>query len=425
VDDVKVYLLHEVADGGSARTLKNELEARFPASLGDKPEFVLDSIVAIPAPADLGALSLVLLVLPDPDAGGLTGPPLEKVVNFLRAAGTEDIRLVPVALDAARKTPPAQLRAIFTFTLQDFSTQSPAYEESLRRLAVLVQNLIGLRVSSARRRVFISYKISDGRDVAERLEKELEARGYNVWRDEQTDRDGLSQILPGSALQQTIETAIAQQGFVLVVDSHEAPQSAWVNEEIGLALKYLLPILPVVVEDPVFGAPAQLGGRFKPLRDKQRQAPAKGSVTPARMDVKFYDGLEKEMSALLLDHLRVRRQLLTQAKAHFEGHAFAWRPVGAGRLVYAATKSLDGAATPLLKFRVLCQCAPYEVLLAETIANLSADVARARRVHQYGVLLHQTFANRSEREQLLRKRGNHLMLLKPDELDQVPLIRRK
>ena len=62
VDDVKVYLLRDESDDSSATTLQRELEARFPASLGDKPEFQVKWIEEIPAAADIGTLSLVLLI---------------------------------------------------------------------------------------------------------------------------------------------------------------------------------------------------------------------------------------------------------------------------------------------------------------------------------------------------------------------------
>ena len=419
-DDTTVNLVYDKVNKSQADGIHAELDRIFSNIPKDRPRLQhFPDLESLPNPSRIGALSLVLFIIPEPTRT-LTASEQDRLASYRKMLGADEVRFVPVNLGNPPSTMPSQLAGVFAFRYSDH----PNARQAIDRLAVLVQNLLYLRVASTSRRVFLSYKISDGKDAALRLEDELTKRGYSVWRDEQLDRDGFSQITPGSSLQKQIESAIVQQGFVLVVDTHEAPKSTWVNEEISLAIRYLLPVLPVVIENPAYPAPPRLGGRFKPLRDKQRQVPERGNVALSDMDAAFFDVLEVTMSDVLLEHFRTRRMLVADASSFFEGERFTFVPVDGkdGRLLYTAEKDLDGAVTPGLKLRALCQCAPYEVLLPESVANLTADLARSSTAHQYGVLLHQTPAERYEREQLLASSSGNVMLLKPDELDQVPLF---
>ncbi len=421
-DETTVNLVYDPKNRSDADAIHARLDQEFlniaPEDGRPKLEHS-DDLEKLPDPSRLGALSLVLYIIPEP-AAALSQPQQDKLATYRKMLGSEEVRFVPVNLANPTSAMPAQLADIFAFRYAQYANS----RQALDRLAVLVQNLLYLRVASTSRRVFLSYKISDGKDAAKRIEEELIKRGYSVWRDELLDRDGFSQIKAGSSIQKQIESAIVQQGFVLVVDTHDAPKSTWVNEEISLAIRYNLPVLPVVIENPALPAPPKLGGRFKVLRDKQLQVPDRGNVAFSNMDSAFFDDLEATMSTVLLEHFRARRRLVVDAESFFEGAQFSFESVPGmeSRLLYTAEKSLDTTLTPRLSIRALCQCAPYDVLLGESVANLSADLARSSTHHQYGVLLHQTPAERYEREQLLTGTTGQIMLLKPDELDQVPLF---
>jgi len=155
----------------------------------------------------------------------------------------------------------------------------------------------------------------------------LKGRGYEVWRDELKDRDGQPFIGPGSEAQETIQKAILDHGFVLVIDSPEASQSRWVHAEIDTAYAHMLPMLPVVIEDAaqtVGQANIPIGGRFQVLREMQRQvrvtvAHQTGKTIQQVMNAAWLDGLEKAMSEVLLGHLRSRLILTREAEHRFKG----------------------------------------------------------------------------------------------------------
>ena len=164
-----------------------------------------------------------------------------------------------------RDRPPVPLQDIKSF---------PLHRDGIQKLATLLLNLVCLRLAGDNRKLFISYKLSDGTPWASGIADGLRQHGYTVWRDDDPDRDGLSMITPGTLAQQTIEDAIRQHGFVLVIDTMEAPLSAWVHVEIETAIRYMIPVMPVVIEDPIGGKNPKLqrvprlgGGRFESLRE--------------------------------------------------------------------------------------------------------------------------------------------------------------
>jgi hypothetical protein len=95
---------------------------------------------------------------------------------------------------------------------------------------------------SKRATVFISYSRQD-REIADRIERALEAHDFSVWRD--------SEIRPGDSWQDAIQTAIDDaiaRGFVLLLLSPASLDSEFVASEIDYALSRRGNIIPVVVE---------------------------------------------------------------------------------------------------------------------------------------------------------------------------------
>jgi formylglycine-generating enzyme required for sulfatase activity len=116
--------------------------------------------------------------------------------------------------------------------------------------------------------VFISYCRDAGpsQQWAVRLQQQLEARGYPCWRDE-TD------VEAGRPWPKAIEQALLAADTVLCVIAASVHDSAWVEEELSVALREGKPIIPVVVEagvDAPFGInriqPVDFaGGQDRPL----------------------------------------------------------------------------------------------------------------------------------------------------------------
>ncbi len=428
MDDLALYIVHDSNqhDKNFAAGLETQLRLsvqQVTAAAKLQPTDVphvkrLESIASLPLPGEMEPLSVVALVLP-----GRAFDPAEKrrLEDFYLASGADSVRLIPVAPEPGRGAPPPPIDGIVSF---------PAHTEPANvwgeRLARLLLNQLCLRVSGERREVFISYRRSDGLALARALEKQLRLRGYGVWRDDSPDRDDLPLIGPGTRAQDNIRRAIARKGFVLLVDTPDAPNSWWVDQEVSMGLSNILPVLPLVVVDPVTGAAPRPGGRFPSLERQGRQATA-NALAPAALDAAkvdqvltsaVMDELEDEMSRYLLQHLRTSRRLVERARAAFEKRfSFSFAAVPEKPLLFRAEITREKLATPHLKLRFLIQCAPYERVFDETVQNLAFDLRQQLEPCQYGVLVHQaTAAFRPEKARLLQPCGGNLMILEPDQV---------
>ncbi|MBN2470413.1 MAG: toll/interleukin-1 receptor domain-containing protein, partial [Anaerolineae bacterium] len=95
-------------------------------------------------------------------------------------------------------------------------------------------------VVSYSRHVFISYSRKDT-EFAEKLERDLNARGFTTWRD-------TSSIVGGEAWYQAIMRGIQQSFAMLQVVTSHSEDSKWVRREGLYADQRDLPIIPVLPE---------------------------------------------------------------------------------------------------------------------------------------------------------------------------------
>jgi hypothetical protein len=252
------------------------------------------------------------------------------------------------------------------------------------------------------------------------VESGLEKRGYTIWRDEKPDRDGLPLISPGDPAQKTIHTALARQSAVLVIDTTEAPNSPWVNEEVNTSLSFMLPVLPLVVEDrsiPRGGVPPR-GGRFPSLERLGNEV----RLASPTVDDATLDAIEREISRLLLQQLASRRRLITEAAQQFQALGFSWKEFNRQHLLFIAEALRDTQSTPELRLRLLVQCAPYSRLLEDTVGTLCQRIRASSAPFQYGIVVHDAIAYLPERRRLLAGRGGHIMALNADEIDALKQV---
>jgi hypothetical protein len=437
MNDLRLHLVHHPSDAQHADGLKNDLESAIGAQGIDPavtPEIELHpSFKDLPDVAAFGALSLVVVLLPDPNLVGFTEDERRALEQF-RKDSFPDNRVIPVSIHPDRDRPPVPLHDIKSF---------PLHKDGAAKLATLLLNLLCLRQAGDDRKVFISYKVSDGTPWASGIADGLRQRGYTVWRDNDPDRDGLSMITPGMPAQKTIQEAIRQHGFILVIDTMEAPLSGWVHAEIETAISYMIPVMPVVIEDPIGSKNPKLqqvpkpgGGRFQPLRDlgrevritnaDQQKIPGGPSAMLGNPGFGFFDNLEKAMRDCLLAQLRTRRQLIHSAREGFKNRGLPLEPVLEDQLLYQASKSCDSplspGLTPGLSLRFLVQCAPYDALLPETLSNLCDHFKRQSPPNQYAVLVHQTALYPIDKKRLIQACGEHVMVLRSDEIDLLPSV---
>ncbi len=432
MSDLQVVIVHDNEPGDAywsaqlAGALAHDFSNR--PLLEEQPTIrLVAGSAAMPLPDELGALAPVLVVLPT-KARGFTTAERDRIMTFRESQTPGDDRIIPVPNEQSRTgQPPEPLGDVVAQGVID-----PQDAADVAVFATAVLNKLCLRVAGQKRSVFVSYRTLHGRPWAERVAAGLESRGYKVWRDENPDRDGQKLIQPGSVAQQTIEQAIREHGFVLVVDALGAHLSKWVDEEIQCALKYSLPILPLVIEDDIGAAPSDIpkppkkGGRFRALSDEQVEVRITDTDQQAvtdrynALDAAVFDKLERAMSDRLLELLRTRRRLIHAAREQLTSFQFRWSPVVEEQLLFGAVRDCDSDATPGLALRFLVQCVPYGSLMDATIANLASLFAHQQAPHQYCLLVHQTGVSPSEKRRLLRQSGGHVLVMQPDELPHIP-----
>jgi len=108
------------------------------------------------------------------------------------------------------------------------------------------------------KKVFLSHSTKD-RHFVERLAQDLDSRGISVWFSEW-------EIKVGDSLNDRINTAISESGYLAVILSENSVNSAWVKKELNAALEeelsrrsvFVLPILidecpiPVLLKDKLY-----------------------------------------------------------------------------------------------------------------------------------------------------------------------------
>lgn len=132
--------------------------------------------------------------------------------------------------------------------------------------------------------IFISYARKDKKVVAQYVES-LRKMDFIVWQD-------VSNISAGVKWHQALTDAVEQASVVIVFWTQSAYHSTYVNEEIDLALKHEIPIIPVWLESAT------------PLRDGLKEANA--VIT----DGYSSGAVQKISSALLETAPRIQRQVV-------------------------------------------------------------------------------------------------------------------
>jgi TIR domain len=89
-------------------------------------------------------------------------------------------------------------------------------------------------------RLFISYSRRDA-DIAYNLVSQLRMYGYDVWVDDE-------RIKLGEDWTRSIQKAIEEADYILVLLSPNALQSEWIHSEIRGALDLKKSIIPVLIE---------------------------------------------------------------------------------------------------------------------------------------------------------------------------------
>ena len=287
------------------------------------------------------------------------------IAAFRKAHGTGAF-IIPVALDAANLIPPAPISGIKAIL---FSGDA----ESLGKIRKEVGVRLGLALRPGRRKIFISYRASDGKQIASNLNDRLKNDGFDPWLDEAKENLNL-----GDDVQETIHDHIKDAAMVLVVDTPDAPQSDWMFEEINGAIARMISILPVII-----GNNDKLS-RFRSLASLRRRALAKlGGVDGGSVADAEWVAVRAEIDEVLLSGYRRRLELLSRAQEEFESRHYEWSELDRDLRMYKALRKFRVDPELPMPLTVLSHCSISRHQLAsgaEGLQGLHQSTGRYRRL---------------------------------------------
>lgn len=174
-----------------------------------------------PPPAHEGAVAVFLLTPGAFEAPGLS--------EGLRQWTDASFPVLPVVPEIARYDfagLPEGLAPLRRFNAVGWDQGAGDGEEVFRA----VRLHLGIVPFKRSRKVFISYRRSDGRDAALEIHNHLHDQGFRVFLDTEA-------MEPGDPVQDRIDAAISERDCLLLVDSPKAPESDWVMTEVTRALE--------------------------------------------------------------------------------------------------------------------------------------------------------------------------------------------
>ncbi|MEC5383655.1 toll/interleukin-1 receptor domain-containing protein [Aurantimonas sp. C2-6-R+9] len=153
-------------------------------------------------------------------------------VNLLEAA---KVPVVPVVVEGASitKTVPAAILPVNACII-------PANDVRLEALAAVALEVVGLL--HRQRRVFVSYRRTDSREVAVQLHDELSGRGFDVFLD-------THDIRLGADFQEMLWHRLVDCDVMIMLDTKDYFTSKWTKQELGRSLALGVQILRIVWPD--------------------------------------------------------------------------------------------------------------------------------------------------------------------------------
>lgn len=335
-----IVLLHADDEQAKADQIAADLMSAFAGHI-DVQVMPVSSLSAWPRPVDWDDLLLIVY-----GATAFPEPGDQFIAEYLRVRNGRG-SLLPVALSSGHPRPPSSASAI----------KALVYDEAARgvagRLVRRVGSMIGLRVQQRDNQIFISYRASDGTPLATQLEDHLKGLGYPVWRDEATELDGETKILPGSPVQLQIDEALEQASIVLLLDTPDAPHSPWIKHEVDTANALLLPVLPVVFR---VATDHRHGPRFLSLLSLQRWISMAHSPPATVLMPEELDTIVKEMETYLCEIFQRKCRVPFLVEKQFVSRNYSWGMLDQ-RLLISEAKKTHG---PRVTTRVLSHCSIFD-----------------------------------------------------------------
>jgi hypothetical protein len=274
--------------------------------------------------------------------------------------------LLPIAIDRDHQRPPQPA--------DEF--KSLPYDEAAKgangRVVRRTGALLGLRVRPPDNKIFISYSANDGCEIAKQLENHLKSLGYHPWRDEAREVDDETKILPGSRVQQEIDSALAAANLMLLIDTPESPRSSWIRHEVDTANASLLPILPLCFRPK---DDHQQGPRFRSLFDLRRwvSLPLPDAAELEPLSSAQLDEIVSETDRYLCEIFQRRCRVPFIVEKAFVSREFAWRALDRRLLMFESEKKHSSR----LSTKVVSHCSIFNQVHGPALKMFAEFLTRA------------------------------------------------
>jgi hypothetical protein len=260
-------------------------------------------------------------------------------VQAFRTAHKTGGSVIPVGVNPQFRKPPDPLAVI----------KAAQYDGTPQVMAEIVQSagvFLGLSLRPGSEKIFVSYRATDGKSLAQSIYDRLKTAGFEAWLDEAGEN-----LVIGTDVQETIRKNLEQAAMVLLVDTPDAPDSPWVKIEVDMANAQLTPVLPVV-------AGGERAPRFIQLQGLRRWAFAKqNGLDNTPLSNAEWDDVRGEIDQLLLSTFRRRLRILSRARKVFEDHGYLWQPVDERLRMYRSEKRI----TALQRIIAFSHCLVQEI----------------------------------------------------------------
>jgi len=337
--------------------IAKKIAADLTKAFSDHVKVSLMSVVSASSWPDDVSWDDLLIVMFDgksfPDAGNAF---IEKYLKKRPNSGL----LLPVALDRRSRKPPDAAASIKALEY-DRAAKGPK-----GRLANRVGGMLGLRVQGRDSKIFVSYRATDGKVIANQLHAHLESIGHRAFLDEAKEFDDDTKILPGNSVQKEIDEALEKANLVLLIDTPAAPASPWIKHEVDTADALLLPILPVCFRDK---DDKKIGPRFPTLVALQRSITFKkpDPKAAAPLSVSELDQIVNEAEIYLSEVFRRKCRVPFIVEKEFVTHGFAWKVLDKRLLMFESSKSISWR----VRTKVLSHCSVFDPTYGPALKKFS------------------------------------------------------